>query len=256
MAIAALKFWHDRFIWTSPRHLGGDTSRPAVAVLIGGWGELSIGHAGREWRGHAIAVGPQVVRSIRAEQGFYSLNLDPVHGASRALREQYFAQAAVWNLSERLDHDLQQRIAAAIREPCNGEKARTLSEDVLHALFPQLASEQPVDPRVARVAVWLRRQLPPRANLKQLAELSGLSAGRLSHLFTRELGVSIKSYLLAMKMRKAAAYFGADQQLTEIAHAMGFSDSAHLSKAFQAYFAVPPSLLANRAWVDLQVYED
>lgn len=256
MALAALKFWRDRFLWTSPRQLGGDTSRPAIAVLIGGWGELSVVHEGRPWRGHAIAVGPQVIRSIRAEQGFYSLNLDPVHGASRALRERYFSQAPVWDLSERLDAALRPRVAAAIHGPCNAATAHALSEELLHALFPEAAAVQTLDPRIERVATWLYRNLPPRAHLQQLAELSGLSPGRLSHLFKRELGVSIKSYLLAMKMRKAAAYFGADQHLTDIAHAMGFTDSAHLSKAFQAYFSVPPSLLANRELVDLQVCED
>jgi AraC-like DNA-binding protein len=255
MALASLKFWRDRFIWTSPRHAGGDTSRPAIAVLVGGWGELSIGHAGVVHTAYAIAVGPQVLRSVRADHGFYSLNLDPVHRANRALRLGYFSRAPIWNTGKRLPDALQARVEQAIRAPLESAAALALSDAVLDTLFPELADAPAVDPRVVQVAAWLRQHLPSRVPLAELAASCELSPGRLRHLFRRELGVPLKSYLLAMKMRKAAQYFGAGRPLTEIAHAMGFSDSAHLSKAFQAYFAVPPSMLANRELVDLQVCE-
>ena len=117
MALGTLKLWRDRFIWTSPRNLGGDTSRPAIAVLIGGWGDLHIGHEGRMHSGRAIAVAPQVLRSIRADQGFYSLNLDPIHIGCRALQRDYFARQPLWDLSPRLGELLRARVAAAIRMP-------------------------------------------------------------------------------------------------------------------------------------------
>lgn len=253
MSLATLRFWADRFIWTSPRHVGAETSRPAVAILLGGWGDLTLGHEGRTLAGRALVVGPNVKRSIAAEQGFYSFNLDPVHRLSRSLRQACEAAGGVIDLSTRVDAAIGSCVASAIREPMECTQAWRVSESVLCGLFPDAASLGAIDERVDRVAAWLRHHLPNRPQLPELAALCGLSQGRLTHLFSEELGVSIKSYLLAMKMRKAAELFGADHSLTEVAAAMGFSDSAHLSRAFRSYFSVTPSLLVNRALVQLEV---
>lgn len=245
MAAAALRFWNDRFIWTSPAHRGGHTSRPSIAILIGAWGALRVGHDGGEVRARVVAVNSATPRTIDAREGFYSFNLDPIHPLCRQLRSVYFAQCGVIDLDLRLGPPLLDRVAAEVRQPARCDEAHALSEDLLAALFPEARNCPPIDERVLAAALWLREHLPSRSYLDELTRLCGLSPDRLSHLFKREMGVPIKSYLLAMKMRQAALWFGQNRSLTEIAHMMGFSDSPHLSKAFQAYFSVPPSLLAN-----------
>lgn len=256
MAIATLRFWSDRFIWTSPRHVGGETRRPAIAILVGGWGDLAVTRDGRTLASDAIVIGPTVKRSVAAEQGFYSLNLDPVHRLCRSLRRSCAEAGGVLDLGGRLPAHLRSAVAAAIARPQDCAQAWQVSEAVLAALFPHAEALAAIDPRVATAATWLRRHLPSRLQLPELAEQCGLSPGRLTHLFSAELGVSIKSYLLAMKMRRAAELFGAERSLTDVAAAMGFADSAHLSRAFRSYFAVTPSLLANRDLVSLQVCGD
>ncbi|MBI2383284.1 MAG: helix-turn-helix transcriptional regulator [Gammaproteobacteria bacterium] len=253
MTPATLRFWTDRFIWTSPVHVGGETSRPAIAILVGGWGDLAVTQAGVARKGRAFVIAPNVRRSVAAEQGFYSFNLDPVHRLCRCLRQECLASGPVLDVGERLGPEMRREIAEAIAKPQDCAQAHTLSERILEALFPAAAALEPVDGRIATVAAWLREHLPTRPHLPELAALAGLSPSRLTHLFTRELGVSIKSYLLAMKMRKAAELFGADRSLTEVAYAMGFADSAHLTRAFKSYFSVTPSLLANRQIVRLEV---
>ena len=251
MAMARLRFWKDRFIWTSAMHRGGRTSRPSVAILAGAPGGLRVGHAGGLVQGQVIAVNAAVERTIEADRGFYSLNLDPIHPLCRLLREQLFADQGVLDLTTGLSPSLQHRLDAEVLQGEDCAASWQLSEDLLQALFPTLADPPPLDARVLKAARWIREELPQRSCLPQLSALCALSESRLSHLFRQEMGVPIKSYVLAMKMRQAAQWFGQNRSLTEIAHMMGFSDSPHLTKAFQAYFSVPPSLLTDRRLVEV-----
>ena len=74
------------------------------------------------------------------------------------------------------------------------------------------------------------------------AATAGLSASRFQHLFTREVGVPFRRYRGWHRSarrhprgrRKAAS-------LTAAAHAAGFADQAHFSRAFRPPFGAPPS---------------
>ncbi|GEM_PF-2463355 len=254
-ALATLFFWHDQLIWTSETHTGGDTSRPYISILISGRNELHIGHNNQTFSGRALAIGASVIRSVVAESGFYSLNLDPIHPISPLLRQYYFEKAPIWDLSHRLSPEHQEQVYSHLINPQGCLESRQLSNSLLKALFPEIEKYPTIDERVRMVADWLRRNLPNKSYMDELCSISGLSSGRLSHLFTHEMGTSIKSYLLVMKMRRAAELFGQSVTLTDIAHEMGFSDSAHLTRAFQAHFSVPPSLLTNPGLVDVHVCE-
>lgn len=234
-------------------HVGAETLRPAIAILVGGWGDITLTLGGESKSSRAFLVAANVRRGIRAEHGFYSFNLEPTHRLAGALRVSVLGSSEVVDVAGRLDARLQAQIETAIKTPKACSEAYALSEDILQACFEGLSEHAPVDPRIFSVAHWLREHLPTRLQLDELTQMSGLSSSRLRHLFTEQLGISIKSYLLAMKMRKAAELFGADFSLTEVAHRMGFADSAHLTRAFRAYFSVTPSLLANRQLVDLCV---
>ena len=86
--------------------------------------------------------------------------------------------------------------------------------------------------------------------------MATLKWSRLAHLFTDEVGISIRQYLLWIKMRYAAELFVRNKTLSEVAHEIGFSDSSHLSRTFTRYFALTPSYLANNKLVELQICDD
>lgn len=54
-------------------------------------------------------------------------------------------------------------------------------------------------------------------------------------------------------MRRAAALLSSGQPLTEIAHAVGFADSAHLTRTFKGFFGLTPSFLADSRCVQVLV---
>jgi AraC-like DNA-binding protein len=116
-------------------------------------------------------------------------------------------------------------------------------------------SERPrtLDPRVRRVAAVLKREFATPRRVGELAQLVKLSEGRLTHLFSEEMGLPLRQYVLWLRVRDVVFSLAAGATLTQAAHDAGFSDSPHLSRTFRAMFGDPPSILVpGRGHFDLR----
>ncbi|HEX7670074.1 MAG TPA: AraC family transcriptional regulator [Polyangiaceae bacterium] len=102
-----------------------------------------------------------------------------------------------------------------------------------------------LDLRIRKVLELIKGDFltPPPAG--KLAAAVGLSPGRLIHLFTREMGLPIRRYILWLRLRDVLISVVGGASLTEAAHHAGFSDSAHLSRTFRGMFGFPPSTIAE-----------
>lgn len=85
----------------------------------------------------------------------------------------------------------------------------------------------------------------------EVAREIGLSATRLTHLFTVEVGIPLRRYILWLRLSRAIARAAAGDNLTASAHAAGFSDSAHLTRTFRETFGLPPSALSRHTDWDI-----
>lgn len=126
----------------------------------------------------------------------------------------------------------------------------TFATAVLAALgVAREAPIAPVHPAVLRALRYMREaEIPP--SLAELAEASGLSSGRLLHVFTDGVGIPPRRYLLWLKVQRASRAMAGGATITDVAHAAGFSDAAHLSRTFRTMFGTTPSeLLQNSQFV-------
>lgn len=118
--------------------------------------------------------------------------------------------------------------------------ARKLLDEVL-----ALAGTPPVaatlDPRVLAVMQAARTQVLEPRPIAELTRQSGLSAGRLRHLFREQVGLSLQRYLLWQRLFQALELASGGLSLTEAAHAAGFADSSHLTRAYRETFGLKPS---------------
>jgi AraC-like DNA-binding protein len=98
------------------------------------------------------------------------------------------------------------------------------------------------DLRIERALAILKQNVltPPTAS--ELARSVGLSEGRLIHLFTQEMGLPIRRYVLWLRLREVVFALAESASMTQAAHAAGFADSAHMSRTFREMFGLPPSL--------------
>lgn len=252
---ASLFLFEDRIVWGSVSFSGGETCRPACVLLIGAFGPLSLTTGeGRPRKLRVVLVGPNVKRRIEArDAGFFSLSLDPAHPGYPYLCREVLRGRDTLDLSRHLNEPARRIVAGLIEQSRDCSACMRQSDGLLEHFFPEMTQAPPVDARVLGVAAYLRRTLPTRVNMQELGELCHLSAGRLTHLFSQELGVSIRTYLRWVKLCKAAELFSRKQSIAEVAAAIGFADSSHLIRVFRNYFSVKPTLIADRSRVHVQV---
>ena len=250
---ARLYVWSDGFVWTSWDYVGNQTHRYAAnLVLTPGAQPLGLEPAGRppiSCRAALCAVGAK--RRIDATKiPFLSLNLDPDTPTALAWHA-LLGPGVIRPLADAFVDPL----AVPIRDLLAGRTARSQVRPLAHALTAAVATQLgearpcPLDGRIRRVADHLRDQSAPQVRLPELAELAGLSPSHLMHLFRDQIGLSMRNFLLWQKMRQALHRIVMDEPLTYVAHQCGFADSAHLTRTFQAFYAIQPSRLRDRNYV-------
>lgn len=97
-------------------------------------------------------------------------------------------------------------------------------------------------PAVARALVLLEESVGEGPiSLAGVAERVHLSASRLGHLWSAEVGLPFRPYVRWLRLRLAVTRVAEGHSLTAAAHATGFADSAHLTRTWRAAFGVSPT---------------
>lgn len=147
--------------------------------------------------------------------------------------------------------DLGEKIKNIIRENSSCAEVFLLKESIIETIRKenQIAKAyKPLDNRVLLAIDYLKKipDLTENTSLPYLAKLVGLSPDRFRHLFTENMGVSIRRYILYLRIRKTAYFLNQGMNLTRAAHNSGFADHAHLSRTFREMYGNNPSSMFLR----------
>lgn len=141
---------------------------------------------------------------------------------------------------------------AAAAQPLldNGIPADDTPNGVLDHVLDKLTdagtlNEAPLHPALRQAVAVLPTMLDHSVHLGQLAGAVGISASRLGHLFSDELGLPFRPYVRWTRLQRAIDHARNGGTLTDAAHAAGFADSAHLTRVCHEMFGLAPSLLAR-----------
>ena len=114
-----------------------------------------------------------------------------------------------------------------------------------------LALDPPPDPVVAEVRALVARAEQDRAitRAEQLAEHAGPSLRSLQRLFTDYVGIGPKGVVARFRVldAAAAAHGGEPVDWAALAVDLGYTDQAHLTRAFTAVVGTPPATYAREA---------
>lgn len=212
--------------------------RSAVIALTARGAPFEISLGNRTTQHQAVAMKPMTQRTMRAENvRLISIQLHPTHPAFTRFRA--IPAPGVMALPREKFRHLDEAFDAAYGGLLTHDQVTQLFRDAIAVTLPLLPEMKPPDPRIEAVIQLLRDNY--NFPLKSLAKEVGLSYDRLSHLFVEAMGIPLRSYQLWRKVHKASLLFQSGQKLTEIAHQAGFTDSAHLCRAFQQTHGAPPS---------------
>lgn len=87
----------------------------------------------------------------------------------------------------------------------------------------------------------------PDMSIAQVAQSLGLSEGHLSHVFKRETGKTLGSYITEVRMGRAKELLkDCRSKVYEVAEAVGYRDITYFSAAFKKTMGVSPSEFQKR----------
>jgi AraC-like DNA-binding protein len=216
-------------VYLGPGGPADEHAHPAVQVAIAYDAPLTVALGDRTLHG-PVAIVPSAVPhrlDTRARQ-LAVVFVDHVSAAGRAL------DARARGVGEATAPG-----APPPRPPADVADVARFAAEALGAL----PTPAPLSAPVAAALAYVDATLDARPNLTDAAAAAHLSPSRLTHVFTREVGLPVKRYVLWRRLRRVVEEVAGGATLTWAAAAAGFSDSAHLSRTFHRAFGLPPSAL-------------
>ncbi|RVW05908.1 helix-turn-helix transcriptional regulator [Rhodococcus xishaensis] len=140
--------------------------------------------------------------------------------------------------------EFEDALTRIVTEHSDESNAVTVIDRLVRAVTPE-AQERPVQlsGQVRSALRYLEENSGSRPTLARAAAEAHISPSRLTHLFTREVGIPFRRYGLWLRLRNVAERVAGGDNLTRAAVAAGFSDSSHLSRVFKSNFGLSPSTL-------------
>ncbi len=198
----------------------------------------------------AALIQPGTKHIVKADQQrVVRVAIHPIHPRFRGVVKHVRPDIKVMPREEfaHLDAVLQ----AAAHVGVSAEVAGRTIESALDVVMRGVPPPEPIDPRVMHAM----RRLDADINtpFDSLAAELGLSASRLSHLFTDQVGLSFRNLQNWGRLRLAweLVAWHPEMTLTEIAHVMGFADSSHLSRAFNKGLGMTPTMIRSSGYLEV-----
>lgn len=140
------------------------------------------------------------------------------------------------------------RLAADLRHAWSGRGAndRALilaAQRFVDSLVGPIGNRTAPSRRITAALDFISRRLTTGIALRDVAAAVHLSPSRLRHLFVEETGVTLRGYVLWLRILRAVAAMMDGRTWTDAAHEAGFADSAHLSRTFRRMFGVTPAMI-------------
>jgi AraC-like DNA-binding protein len=102
-------------------------------------------------------------------------------------------------------------------------------DQLLEILHIKADAKTIVDERISCLLSHLKNCTETEHILEEMAKSVFLSQSRLSHLFKKETGMRLSSYLVLHKLQKAMFYIFAGKSITEAASMAGFDSPSHFA---------------------------
>jgi signal transduction histidine kinase/CheY-like chemotaxis protein len=142
-------------------------------------------------------------------------------------------------------------LSEADLERCNrgvasilGKGLFTTEETLKHveaALMRQQALSRTTQRLIRKAMTYIHQHFSEPLTREEIADHIGISADYLTDCFRQELGIPPITYIRRYRIRQACELLrSSDQPITQIALAVGFSDSAHFTRTFQREMNVTP----------------
>ncbi len=226
----AVWIWPGQALYSGPA-LGLDPHSGSVWCLaVGVDAPLTVEIGGHRVSARTALIPPRLIHHLTMTGPLVSCYLDPAARRSAACRRQF--RDFVHGIG--IGHGSEQLL---LSPPRNDRDARRWLDN---AAPEELRT---VDPRMELAAKQIRDDPVDAARAAELAAEAGLSESRFLHLFSAEMGTSLRRYRMWCRLMRAGAELAAGANLTTAAVEAGFAGSSHLSDRFKSTFGLSATQL-------------
>lgn len=116
------------------------------------------------------------------------------------------------------------------------------AKKVRQAIVGNQMKKEEMDTRISDSISWIKENLTEQTiTVEQLANAVYLSKSRFMHLFSEQVGIPARKYILWQRLRYALVKLSEGGNITESAHRAGFTDASHMNRNFNKMFGITPS---------------
>ena len=240
--------WDGVIMYVTREHLSKAHAHfPALLQIgLGATFAISLDHQKRSYH-DIVVMAPNVRHSTDSEnQPYMAVLIDPDHALYGYLHPLLSGEAICSLPASYLDvfHlEFQQLVAGHL----SLMQAKQLLMRILSTLSPHVLSNLPWDSRILQACNYIKQLIPQQIpTVAQVSTHVGLSESRLMHLFSQQLGVSMRRYILWLRVRYAIKLWVAGHNLIDIAMEAGFADQAHYTRTLRSMVDFAPSILKTK----------
>lgn len=212
----------------------------ALQITLAINGQFDAVVDGNEFTCRVLIIGSDQLHQVRGQtEWVMSLLINPESSFAKVVHTEI--------LKGQSNRVLDLEFYTEVDEPLSCEQIQSIISDIRDELVGSYEAENSIDPRIVEATEMIRRLPEKKIPLQDLSRHVHLSESRFGHLFSEEIGIPLRRYLLWHRLLAALEIIGRGENFTFAAHEAGFTDSAHLGRTFNQMFGIKLSdMFANR----------
>jgi AraC-like DNA-binding protein len=233
--------WGNRYLII--RGINYDTdfhSHHAIQISLSLSNPISLNCGEVRYEGEAILVKNQTKHALDRNEDSVIVLVEPYSLEGQALKRKLQNDSVVTlSLPSALRLDLS---CDKYYQKNHGIEKDQLFTNIVSSLLNDDTRSEPMDDRIRACLEHIEAGVHENDfSVHHLAQTVYLSDSRLQHLFKKQAGVTLSSYIQWFKVLKSAKCVIEGQTMTAAAFAGGFADLAHFSRCFRGMFGKPLS---------------
>ncbi|MFP5491434.1 MAG: helix-turn-helix domain-containing protein [Bacteriovoracia bacterium] len=232
-----LYLWNSKAMYLGPSFETGEHSHNAIQIVVGLRGNVKILIDG-EWKVGNFFIIPPNVRHQTVLLGMVAM----MYADSEDVR---FDSKGPRNTS--ISNDIKEKLLEIYYSPAEVQSAESIYDEVLKQVGFSRSKSGSIDGRVLKCLEYIDAHYFESLTMERICIDLQIPESTLSHLFSKEVGIPFRRYLIWKRLKNAVYYFlNTSCSLTDAALEAGFSDQPHFTKCFKEIFGVNPSYVFGK----------